>query len=302
MSEHNPFPGEKNSGHVWDNNLRELLNEPPTWWTIGFHASWIFVVLYTILYPSWPLINTHFKGVMGWTSIAEYKQDMGAIEEIRAPFEDKIKTMSAGEILADEELSNYVVRSAKVLFGDNCAACHGSGGQGIANFPVLADDDWLYGGTITDIETSITGGRQGMMIAHAAMMNEAEIDKLANAIIAGNVASEPLYAEKGCIACHGADGKGMAVLGSANLNDSIWRFASADQLASVKYTIAHGVNDASNAQTRNAVMPVFGGGKLSDNEIKKLAVYVHLFGGGQQVVADIAVEVEAAEGAATVTQ
>lgn len=280
MSEHNPFPGEKNSGHVWDDNLRELLNEPPTWWRIGFHVSWIFVLLYTLLYPSWPLINTHFKGVMGWTSINEYKEDMGAIEEIRAPFEDKIKTMSAAEILADEELSNYVVRSAKVLFGDNCAACHGSGGQGNVNFPVLADDDWLFGGTITDIETTITGGRQGMMTAHAGILTDEEIDKLANAVIAGNIASEPLYAEKGCIGCHGADAKGMAIMGSANLTDGIYRFASADQLASVKYTIAHGVNFPGDTQTRNAVMPVFGGGKLSDTEIKKLAVYVYKLGGG----------------------
>ncbi|MDQ1363650.1 MAG: cytochrome c oxidase cbb3-type subunit [Pseudomonadota bacterium] len=281
MSEHNPFPGEKNSGHVWDDNLRELLNEPPTWWTIGFHASWIFVLLYTLLYPSWPLINSHFKGVLGWTSITEYKRDMEAIEEIRGPYEDKIKTLSAAEILADEELSNYVMRSAKVLFGDNCAACHGSGGQGISNFPVLADDDWLYGGLITDIETTITGGRQGIMTAQASLLNEAETAKLTSAILAGNVASEPLFTEKGCVACHGADARGMTVMGSANLTDSIWRFASADQLASIRYTILHGVNDASDAQTRNAVMPVFGG-RLSETDIRKLAVYVHKLGGGQQ--------------------
>lgn len=294
MSEHNPFPGENNTGHVWDDNLRELLNDPPTWWRIGFHASWIFVVLYTIMYPSWPLISSHTKGLMGWTSMGEYKRDLGAIQEIRAPYEDKIKTMSAAAILADEELSNYVVRSAKVLFGDNCAACHGGGGQGITNFPVLADDDWLYGGTVTDIETTITGGRQGIMTAHAAMLNEAEMDKLANAVLAGNVASEPLYMEKGCVACHGADAKGMAAMGSANLTDGIWRFASADQLASVKYTIANGVNDASNAQTRNAVMPVFGG-RLSETDIKKLAVYVHKLGGGQQAAPEaVAVDPAAA--------
>lgn len=29
MAEHNPFPGENNTGHVWDDNLRELAN-PPT--------------------------------------------------------------------------------------------------------------------------------------------------------------------------------------------------------------------------------------------------------------------------------
>ena len=277
----NPFPGENNTGHIWDDNLRELLNDPPTWWRIGFHASWIFVIVYTLLYPSWPLINTHFKGVLGWTSLDEYKQDLKAIEEIRGPYENKLNGMSAAAILADQELSNYVVRSAKVLFGDNCAPCHGAGGQGNPSFPVLADDDWLYGGTIADIEMSITAGRQGMMPAHAAMVSESEADKLAEAILAGTVTSSPLYMEKGCFGCHGPDGKGIAPLGSANLVDSIWRFTAKDQLYSIKHTIMHGVNDPVDPNTRNAVMPQFGGGKLSDSEIKKLAVYVHKLGGGQ---------------------
>ena len=277
----NPFPGENNTGHVWDDNLRELLNDLPTWWRIGFHASWIFVIVYTLLYPSWPLINTHFKGIIGWTSLDEYKQDMKAIEDVRGPYENKLKGMPAAAILADQELSNYVVRSAKVLFGDNCAACHGAGGQGNPSFPVLADDDWLYGGTIADIEMSITGGRQGMMPAHSAMVTEVEADKLAQAILAGTVTTEPLYMEKGCFGCHGPDGKGIAPLGSANLVDSIWRFTAKDQLYSIKHTIMHGVNDPADPNTRNAVMPQFGGSKLSDTEIKKLAVYVHKLGGGQ---------------------
>lgn len=277
----NPFPGENNTGHVWDDNLRELLNDLPTWWRIGFHASWMFIILYTLLYPSWPLINTHFKGIIGWTSLDEYKQDMKAIEQVRGPYENKLKGMPAAAILADQELSNYVVRSAKVLFGDNCAACHGAGGQGNPSFPVLADDDWLYGGTIADIEMSITGGRQGMMPAHAAMVSESEADNLAEAILAGTVTTNPLFMEKGCFGCHGPDGKGIAPLGSANLVDSIWRFTAKDQLYSIKHTIMHGVNDPADPNTRNAVMPQFGGSKLSDTEIKKLAVYVHKLGGGQ---------------------
>lgn len=281
MSDKNPFPGENNTGHIWDDNLRELLNDPPTWWRIGFHASWILVVLYTIVYPSWPLISTHTKGIMGWTSIGEYKEDLKAIDEIRGPYEDKIKAMSTAEILADDELVNYVTRSAKVLFGDNCAACHGAGGQGNPGYPVLADDDWLYGGSIADIEMTIVGGRQGVMPAQAALVTAEETDKLAQAIMDGTIASEPLFMEKGCFACHGPDAKGIAAMGSANLVDSIWRFASADQLASVKYTITHGVNDPSDEKTRNAVMPAFGGTKLSETDIKKLAVYVHKLGGGQ---------------------
>ena len=277
----NKFPDENNSGHVWDDNLRELLNEPPTWWRIGFHASWIFVIVYTLLYPSWPMIDTHFKGLMGWTSINEYKQDLKQINDIRGPYENKLKGLTASEIIADDELSTYVVRSAKVLFGDNCAACHGAGGQGIPGFPVLADDDWLYGGTIADIETTITAGRQGMMIAHQSMLSDAEVDKLANAVMASSLTEEPLYMEKGCVGCHGADAKGMTFMGSANLTDGIYRFAAADQLASITQIIKHGVNDPSDTQTRNAVMPAFGGTKLSETDIKKLTVYVHKLGGGQ---------------------
>ncbi len=279
--EENKFPGENNTGHFWDDDLRELDNDPPTWWTIGFHASWIFIIIYTLLYPSWPMVNTHFKGLLGWTSLAEYHEDLKAIENLRAPFEVKIKDLTAAEILADEELSQYVIASGKVLFGDNCAACHGAGGQGNIGFPVLVDDDWLYGGSILDIETTITGGRQGMMPGHAAMLDEEKITSLATSIAEGKIMENPAYMEAGCVGCHGADGKGLVFMGSVNLTDSIFRFTAEDQLASIKHTIKFGVNDVSNKETRNAVMPAFGGGKLTPDQIKKLAVYVHKLGGGK---------------------
>jgi len=170
-----------------------------------------------------------------------------------------------------------------VLFGDNCAACHGTNGVGTADkqgylAPILRDDDWLYGGKINDIYTSITGGRGGVMIAHKDTLSAAEIDTLANAVAAGKPTSTPLFAEKGCTACHGADGKGLQAMGSANLTDSIWRFESS--VDGIKRTITYGVNAGPGA--RVAVMPSFKtAGKLSDVELKKLAVYVYKFGGGQ---------------------
>ncbi|VAW62125.1 Cytochrome c oxidase (cbb3-type) subunit CcoP [hydrothermal vent metagenome] len=280
MSEENKFPGENNTGHLWDDDLRELDNEPPTWWTIGFHASWIFVIIYTLLYPSWPMIDSHFKGLLQWTSLQEYRKDMQSIEAVRAPFEEKISHLSTTEILADEQLTKYVIASGKVLFGDNCAPCHGAGGQGNVGFPVLVDDDWLYGGTVTDIETSISTGRQGMMPGHAAMLDDAKIDSLASTIMDGTIIENPLYMQAGCVGCHGGDGKGLSFMGSANLVDSIYRFRAQDKLAGIQHTIRYGINDPSNAKTRNAIMPAFGGGKLSDSEIRKLAVYVHKLGGG----------------------
>ena len=67
------------------------------------------------------------------------------------------RAMTPAAILADSELTEYVTRSGKVLFGDNCAACHGTerrghGGQtGPVRADVCDDDDWLFGGKIDDI-------------------------------------------------------------------------------------------------------------------------------------------------------
>jgi len=274
------------TGHVWDDNLRELLNDPPRWWMISFYASIAWVVVYFILYPSIPLVDSYTKGVMGWTQIKEYKEDLQKIEQVRAPWENKLKGMTPAAILADSELKEYTISSAKVLFGDRCAACHGTGGAGNPGFPVLADDDWLYGGDVDAIQESITAGRQGMMPAFKDQLSEKQVDDLANFVMAlsqGNGDSQPagkaLFDEAGCSGCHGTDGKGMHMMGSANLTDGIWRFKAKDQLASVKYTITHGVNTGEE-DSRNAVMPEFGK-MLSKTDIVKLTVYVHELGGGQ---------------------
>jgi cytochrome c oxidase cbb3-type subunit 3 len=280
----NPYKDESNTGHIWDNNLRELTNQPPRWWTLGFHASWIFVVAYTVLYPSWPMISSHTTGLLGWTSIKEYKQDLQEIEAIRAPYENKIAKMSAEEILADNDLSNYTVRSAKVLFGDYCSACHGGNGAGNLGFPVLADDDWLYGGGVADIQTSIADGRAGSMPAFAGQMTAQELQDVSKHVVAlgeggQHAAGAAVYMDKACFICHGMDAKGIPAMGSANLTDAIYRF-SPGTLESVTYTIAHGVNDAKDAKSRDATMPSFSG-RLTETDIKKLAVFVHKLGGGQ---------------------
>ncbi|CRI63627.1 Cbb3-type cytochrome c oxidase, subunit III [Thiocapsa sp. KS1] len=304
MAENNPFPGENNTGHVWDDNLRELANPPPRWWMLGFWASILFVIVYTILYPSWPVGQQATPGLLGWTQIQEYEQGVAQVDAKRGPFEEQISRMTAEEIIADPGLLQYTLASAKVLFGDYCSACHGSGGQGNPGYPVLADDDWLYGGSLAKIKETITNGRKGAMTAHGTILAPAEIDALAHWVVemneggAGNPQGWELYRAKGCNACHGEKANGVLVelpdgevvsVGAANLTDSIWRFEPGG-FESARHTITYGVNQPGVPETRDAVMPAFGSvakvddvdvRKLDDQDIKKLGIYVHELGGGR---------------------
>jgi len=298
---HNSAGGVSTTGHVWDDDLADFTNQPPKWWMIGLTASAVWVVVYFLMYPAVPFATngTFFKGVGlpgsgQWTAIKELAEDQKVLDDARSQYENKLKDMTPAAILADADLSKYVERSGKVLFSDNCAGCHGQNGVGTIQkgkfamreqglmAPVLNDDDWLYGGTIDKIHETIQGGRQGMMIAHEGMLSDAEIDTLANAVSKGEPTSTKLFTEKGCVACHGNDGKGMQAMGSANLTDKIWRFDGS--VEGIKQTIKFGVNSG-NPNARVAVMPNFTeAGKLSAVEMKKLAVYVYKFGGGQAEV------------------
>ncbi len=316
----NSAGGVSTTGHVWDDDLADFTNQPPKWWMLGLTASAIWVVVYFVMYPALPFASagTFFKGVGlpgtgQWTAIKELAEDQAVLDAVRKPYEDKLKDMTPAAILADSELSEYVSRSGKVLFADNCAACHGQNGVGSvqsgAKFaqreqglmaPILLDDDWLYGGNVDTIHESIVGGRQGNMPAHKGVVSDADIDTLANAIHDGKPTSTPLFAASGCTACHGEDGKGMQMMGSANLTDSVWRFDGS--LEGIKQTISYGVNQ-DNKDTRVAIMPSFGSAvKLSAVDMKKLAVYVYKFGGGQPDAAPVAEVAPVVEDAASAVE
>jgi cytochrome c oxidase cbb3-type subunit 3 len=299
MSEHkNPFPGENNTGHFWDDeqDLRELNNRPPRWYMQSMLVGLVAIVIYSFYYPSIPWFGDHYKGSAGWTQITEMKESVAQLEEYRerkfAATEQAIADSSLEDIVRDDELRTYSIKTAKTLFGDNCAACHGAGGQGNDGFPVLADDDWLYGGSLAKIEQTIKNGRKGNMPARMLGITDAQAAELATFLIETgkgaqgnpNPASKALYFSKGCIGCHGPTLKGNQMLGSANLSDGIYRFKAKDQHASVVRTILHGVNNPVDAQTQNAIMPAFGHSNVIDAvQLKKLVIYVHQLGGGDAV-------------------
>ena len=67
-------------------------------------------------------------------------------------------TLRCSEIVNDEQLLAFARAQARPIFNENCAACHGSGGGGAKGYPNLNDDEWLWGGKLDDIVTTIRHG------------------------------------------------------------------------------------------------------------------------------------------------
>jgi cytochrome c oxidase cbb3-type subunit 3 len=305
MAENVQNKGPQTTGHVWDGTLQEYNNPLPVWWTYAFYATIVFAVVYWLYYPSWPFGN-HFLTGFGkveyvnsegkqeswhWNTRAKLLKETEEAVAQQKPYYDQIMNMPFDKIAKDPQLYSFVQSAGKPLFSENCAACHQSGGGGkIGHFPNLTDDDWIYGGTYEKIQETITKGRHGYMPPFAEALDQEQIDDLANYVLSlsGNQV-DPAKAAKGddlfhsntaaCFYCHGANAKGRQDIGSANLTDKIWLWADvpgatdmSGKIAAVEQVIKGGLN--------RGVMPTWGG-RLSPEQIKLLAVYVHELGGGK---------------------
>ncbi|MBN8913364.1 MAG: cytochrome-c oxidase, cbb3-type subunit III [Rhizobiales bacterium] len=73
------------------------------------------------------------------------------------------------------------IERGKVVFEEQCVACHGPEGKGTVEMgaPNLTDGIWLYGGQKADIEETIRTGRGGVMPAWAGKLDPVTIKMLA---------------------------------------------------------------------------------------------------------------------------
>lgn len=202
----------------------------------------------------------------------------------------KVAAAGYAEILGDPDMMAFTRSMANGIFGDNCAPCHGAGGAGVMGlFPNLADDDWLWGGSVEEIETTIRDGRLGFMPAFRETFSEAQLDDVASYVLSlsGQPVDAPAAArgkiifqtdEGGCHYCHTPAATGLKLQGAANLTDQIWTIVDVNGAADpeskkalVKQLIADGVERR---------MPYWSE-RLTQAQIKLLTVYVHELGGGQ---------------------
>ncbi|MGB0671608.1 MAG: cytochrome-c oxidase, cbb3-type subunit III [Rhodospirillales bacterium] len=281
--EKDALTGTETTGHAWD-GIQELNTPLPKWWLYTFYVCIIWAALYCVAYPSWPTLSGYWGGLLGYSSRADLAADLEKARADRSVWLDKFENQDIATVAQDPDLLNYAMAGGKAIFGENCAPCHGAGGQGGKGFPVLADDDWLWGGTLEDLETTITygirgghdDGRVSDMPAFGAdeLLEKAQIEAVVDyvaSLSAGTPAEGEgaVVFEENCAVCHGAEGEGSTALGAPTLNDGIWLFGAG------KEAIAAQVH-----KPKQGVMPAWVG-RLDPVSIKQVAIYVHSLGGGQ---------------------
>ncbi len=152
--------GTQTTGHEWD-GIKELNTPLPRWWLWTFYATIVWALVFYILYPAWPWLSGYTAGALGYSSREQFVEMMAGVDENRAEWIDQFKALEVEEIAEDPELLQFAMAGGRVIFADNCAPCHGSGGAGAPTYPVLVDDDWLWGGTLDDIHTTVQYGIRG---------------------------------------------------------------------------------------------------------------------------------------------
>jgi cytochrome c oxidase cbb3-type subunit 3 len=254
--------GGADTGHVWDQDLREYNNPLPKWWLWLFYITIAFGVLYLALFPG----LGNFAGLKGWTQSGQYALERDAIEARAAQLLAPLAALPVAELVNNEQ----AMSTAHNLFQQNCAQCHGSDGGGAKGFPSLADAEWQWGSDADSVVATIAQGRIAAMPAWGQVLGEAGVDEAVAYVqtLSGQPADAALAAagkarfEQVCAACHGVDGRGNPLLGAPNLTDGVWLYGG--DAATLKQTVMNG---------RNGQMPAWHD-KLGEQRVKLLAAYV----------------------------
>ena len=293
--------GTSTVGHEWD-GIEELDTPLPRWWLLTFYVCILISVVYVFLFPAIPLANSATRGFLGWSSHGQFESEMAAAAARRAPVAKALADIPIESLPANPQLMAAAIEGGRAAFKVHCVQCHGSGAAGSKGYPNLNDDDWLWGGDLATIQTTLTHGirnpdhdetRISQMPVFGEILQPAEINSLVAYVrtISGQQKPDAASArgaalfDANCVVCHGPQGKGMRTVGSPNLTDGIWLYGG--DAATLRRTITY---------SRGGVMPRWNS-RLDPVTIKMLAAYVYSLGGGEaapQVAATAAAPVSPA--------
>ncbi|SIP94179.1 cytochrome c oxidase cbb3-type subunit 3 [Paracoccus thiocyanatus] len=275
------------TGHSWD-GIEEYDNPLPRWWLWTFYATIVWAVFYVFAYPAIPLLNGPTQGLLGKNYRSDVAAEIQRFNEANAPIQAKLVETPLEDIAADPELANYTANAGGAIFRTWCAQCHGSGAGGATGYPSLLDNDWLWGGTVEDIHTTVMHGIRDPLDGDTRysemprfgideLLDATQISQVVNHVLAlGDLPHDAALAAEGemvfadnCSSCHAEDGTGDRSQGAPDLTDAVWLYGS--DTATVTRIVRDGPF---------GVMPSWTG-RLSEADIVAVAAYVHSLGGGE---------------------
>jgi cytochrome c oxidase cbb3-type subunit 3 len=245
---------------VWDETLTEGSHPAPMWWFWMMLVSLVISVVYLMLYPG----LGRYRGMLEWSQGGQLERRMVAFDAAFGPRRAAIAATPVEQLRSDA----VVMQSARRVFLEHCAACHGADAGGQANaFPDLTDDDWQWGGSPDEIEQTIRGGRQAVMIGWQAVLGDDGVAEVVQHVrsLSGAAPATPAGATRYaqfCVACHGAAGEGNPLLGAPDLTDPVSLYGNS--VDEVTHSVAEG---------RQGVMPAFGE-RLDDTRVRMLVAWL----------------------------
>jgi len=186
------------------------------------------------------------------------------------------------QIYNTESLKNPAMEHGRRVFKRECAECHGDDGIGKAGVPDLTTGIWLWGGSLSEIETTI---RYGIRSGHGLqrfsempgyrgteLLTEQDIKDQVEYVIAISLREADKEAvsrakekfESICSECHDYDGTGRReYYGAPDLTDYDWIYG--DSRDDIYKSIADG---------RLGASPAFED-KLDNETIKAVSIFVY---------------------------
>ncbi|MBO3275386.1 cytochrome-c oxidase, cbb3-type subunit III [Pseudomonas schmalbachii] len=238
---------DKTMGHSFD-GIEEYDNPLPKWWFLLFIGTIIFAAGYLALYPGLGNWKGLLPGYDGWTGAKQWEHEEALAKEKYGPIFAKYAAMPIEDVAKDPQ----AMKMGERLFASYCSICHGSDAKGANGFPNLTDSYWRWGGEPATIETTILNGRMAAMPAWGDVLGNQGVHDVAAFIttkLDGRSLPEGVTDEQvengsklfatTCVACHGPEGKGMALMGAPDLTQPS-AFIYGSTFAQLQQTIRHG--------------------------------------------------------------
>ena len=269
----------------WD-GIRKLDMPPPRWWVLTFWACFLFAVA---LVGALPVLAGNTGLLPGPARLRPARRrgraDRGRRGRARRDAGADRCGRAARAGPADAELLQYASGRRRGV-RQQLRPLPWAGRRRAGLFPTLADDDWIWGGTLADIEHTIPHGvRNGGEEARDSQMPAFGADQILTRDRSSTwrvcpLAHRPRRGRRGCRARRGAVRRELRRLprrGRCRHAGAGCARAERRDLALWRREARHRAPDPA---PRHGVMPAFGG-RLDDPTINMLAIYVHALGGGR---------------------